>query len=299
MRHPFWLAVLVLAALPCLGAEPPKEEREVVVRLKDGSTLVGKVVSEDERGLKVVTRSGLEVEVPRASVASIEDASKRAEANEAREPVIDETRLFIAPTGRPLRKGAGYFSDHYIFFPGVAYGVTDNITLAGGVSVIPGADLDEQLLYLTPKVGARLGERAAFSVGGLFARGGGGDGGTLSIGYAVGTWGTAENSVSAGVGLGRADDGDDYYDDDPSDTQPMLMVGGAARLSKRLSFVSENWFFPGENFQLFSAGLRFRGDRLTVDLGLWTMKELIDEGGLPAVPWLSFSYHFSAPRARK
>ena len=40
-----------------------------------------------------------------------------------------DTRLFIGPTGRPLRKGAGYFSDHFIFLPGVAYGVTDNVTL--------------------------------------------------------------------------------------------------------------------------------------------------------------------------
>lgn len=306
MNARFGLALFFLAALPGLGAEPPTPatavapaEREVAVHLTDGSTLIGRIVSEDERRLKVVTRSGVEVEVERRLVASIDDASKAAPAAEP-EPVLDETRLFLAPTGRPLRKGSGYFSDHLIFLPGVAYGVTDNITLAGGVSVVPGLGFDEQAIFFTPKVGARFGDRAAVSVGGLYMRAGvGDDGGHVSIGYAVGTWGTPEHSLTAGIGLGQAGDNDDYdrYDDDSA--RPMLMIGGATRLSKRLSLISENWIFPDGDFQLLSAGLRFRGDRLTVDLAFFTFEELIDEGGLPAVPWLSFSYHFSPPRSRK
>ena len=314
MRHRLWLA-LVLAAMPCLGAEAPKADREVAVRLKDGSTLVGRIVSEDETRLKVVTRAGVEVEVPRTAVASVEEAGKAAAAKAPAEPVVDDTRLFFGPTGRPLRKGAGYFSDHEIFFPGVAYGVTDNVTLAGGVSVIPSLDLGEQAFYFTPKIGARLGDRAAFSVGGLFAHAGGGDGGSLSIGYAVGTWGSSDNSISAGVGLARTSDDDDYdydygydyrydygayRDDRDEDPQPILMVGGSARLSRRLSLITENWFFPGEDVNVLSGGLRFRGDRLTVDFGLVTSGEILDETeGLPFLPWLSFSYHFSPPRSRK
>ena len=31
-----------------------------------------------------------------------------------------------------LKKGEGYFSDYELFFPGIAYGVTDNVTIGGG-----------------------------------------------------------------------------------------------------------------------------------------------------------------------
>src|SRR5687768_16544543 len=88
-----WWVLLVLLAAPCIGAEAEEKKDEVTVRLKDGSTATGTVVRGEEE--------------PR---------------------VTDDTRLFLAPTGRPLRGGEGYFSDHWIFFPGLAYGVSDNFT---------------------------------------------------------------------------------------------------------------------------------------------------------------------------
>jgi hypothetical protein len=248
-------AVLVLlAAMPCLGAETSDEkdkEKEVTVRLKDGTTVSGTVVDEKEA------------------------------------PVRDDTRLFLAPTGRPLEGGEGYFSDHWVFFPGMAYGVTDNITLAGGISLIPGIGLDEQAMYFTPKVGARLSDHVAVSVGGLLARVGDNDD-TLKIGYVVSTFGSTDHSLTAGLGFGQAGEGD---------TAPMLMIGGSTRLSKRLSLMTENWIFPDGDFELLSAGLRFRGGRLTVDLAMLTSPEAFEDlDGLPLVPWLSFSYHFGDRR---
>lgn len=63
----------------------------------------------------------------------------------------DDSRLLLFPTGRPLRKDTGYFSDHYLFFPGFSYGVTENISL----SAVGGPDAS-----LTAGVGAfRASER--------------------------------------------------------------------------------------------------------------------------------------------
>jgi hypothetical protein len=278
--------------LPGLAADTA-EPRDVSLRLTDGSVLIGKVVSQDERQIRFVTRSGVEVVVPRAAVASMDGAPRAA----GDEHVVDDTRLFLAPTGRPLRKGAGYFSDHYILFPGVAYGLTDNITLAGGVSLIPTVPVDEQAFFFTPKVGARLGRHVALSAGGLFLTAGGSEGESLKVGYVVGTWGTPERSLTAGVGLGGI--GDDDFGDRRDPAQPMLMLGGAWRLSNRLSLLTENWLLPDEEFEMLSAGLRFRGDRLTVDFAFFTNHDLVDAGGLVVIPWVSFSYHFSPPRARK
>jgi hypothetical protein len=280
------LAAFVLAASARAEEEGPRSSDTVTVRLRDGSVLVGTITTSDERHLEVRTASGAAVDVPRASIATIDEGVPETRAEAATAVVEDETRLFLAPTGRPLRSGEGYFSDHYVLFPGLAYGVTDHFTLAGGVSMVPGVDLGEQVGYFTPKLGTRLGANAAVSLGGLLARGADE---TLSVGYAVATFGAEASSFSGGVGFGHAGDGD---------TQPIVMIGGATRIARRVSLLTENWFFPGEDYQFLSAGLRIRGDRLTVDFGFVTTGELLDEGGLTAVPWLSFAYHFGGRGAR-
>jgi hypothetical protein len=40
------------------------------------------------------------------------------------------SRLLFAPTGRPLKKGDGYFSDYEVLFPGLAVGLTDHVSQA-------------------------------------------------------------------------------------------------------------------------------------------------------------------------
>jgi hypothetical protein len=67
------------------------------------------------------------------------------------------SRLLFSPTGRPLRKGDGYFSDYELVFPGVAVGVTDHLSIAGGVSIVPGLRLSEQVAYVSPRLGWNLG----------------------------------------------------------------------------------------------------------------------------------------------
>ena len=207
------------------------------------------------------------------------------------------SRLLFAPTGRPLRAGDGYFSDYELLFPGVAYGLTDNVTLAGGVSVIPGLGLGEQLLYVSPKIGWNLGPKAAVSVGGLFARAGGegeyDSADSLGIGFAVGTFGGPDRSFSAGVGMAKAS-GDDS-------ATPLLMLGGTATVSRHLALVGETWIRADGEFraseQPIGVGLRFFGDRLSADVGVILVGDLLDEG-FP-LPWASMSYHFGNGRAKE
>jgi hypothetical protein len=203
------------------------------------------------------------------------------------------SRLMFAPTGRPLRKGDGYFSDYELVFPGFAVGVTDNLSLAGGVSTIPGLGLTEQLVYFSPKVGFNLSDRASVSVGGLIAGVGGDDDlGTLGIAFGVGTFGSADHSVSVGLGLAR-ELGDPF-----AQTEPILMLGGQTRLSRSVALVSESWLvLDGEtplSEQPFGLALRFFGDRLSADVGVVLVGEVLEEG-LP-IPWLSVSYHFGSGR---
>jgi hypothetical protein len=238
--------------------------------------------------LRILLMAAVLAPVDGAPPAEAEDAAEDAATAEPADP--NYSRLLFAPTGRPLRKGDGYFSDHELVFPGFSYGLTDNVSVSGGVSTIPGLGLSEQLVYFSPKIGVGLSDRAAVSVGALLAGvgGAGDDLGTLGIAFAVGTFGSRDHSLTAGLGLAR-EMGDRF-----ADTEPILMVGGQTRLSRSIALVSENWLvLDGEvslSEQPFGLALRFFHGRLSADVGVVLVGELLDEG-FP-LPWVSFTYHF-------
>jgi hypothetical protein len=205
------------------------------------------------------------------------------------------SRLLFGPTGRPLRKGDGYFSDYVLALPGVAVGLTDHLSLAGGVSVIPGFGLGEQLFYVSPKVGYQVSERTAFSVGGLYATMAlDSDREALGVLYGVSTFGGRDKSVTVGLGFGDADLQDGFR---PS---PILMLGGTATVSRHVALVTESWVVLNDDFDLgeqpVGVGVRFFGSRLSADVGVILMPAHLDDVGV--LPWASVSYHFGKSHAR-
>ena len=287
MRRATWVLFLC-GCLAGIDSAALAADDVVTLSLRDGSRLVGRIVAEDDASVKIVTTGGIEVTVPRASIVS-----RRAGGAGVGESIgVDPnySRLMFAPTARPLKKGDGYFSDYELLFPGVAYGLTDNVSLAGGFSVVPGVGLDEQLFYISPKVGFNLGDRASVAVGALFAGSGAGDdtdSESAYIGFAVGTFGGPKRSLTLGLGLG--DTTGEF-----TDAVPIVMLGGTATLSRHVALVTESWLFLGDDVRLseqpFGVGVRFFGDRLSADVGVILVGELLDEG-FP-LPWLSVTYHF-------
>ena len=294
-----------------MADDPPGDQ--VVVALTDGGRLVGAIVREDEATLTLRTTSGLELLLDRGTIASVGPTSPSVPpvlpgppARELSDP--NDTRLMFAPTGRPLRKGDGYLSDHYVMFPGFAYGLTDNVSVSGGLSIVPGLNLKEQVFYVSSNVGWRLSKKAAFSLGGLYATStGASEAGALLFGVA--SFGSSDRSLSVGLGLAATRNEEFFYDVNDNylgrkrrwsfRDAPVLMVGGAYRVGKRLSLVTESWLFPGEDFHLsqqpLGVAVRFFGERLSVDVGFVLVAEVLDEG-FP-IPWLSFSYHFGPSRS--
>ncbi len=320
MKFQKTLTAAVLAAFPLLARpvaaapqDPPAStavseptSEIVTIRMKDGSVLLARIVDQNHERLKVVTRGGVAMEIPRDQVERIDE--RAAGETEGRLSDSNYTRLLFSPTGRPLAKGAGYFSDHYVVFPSVAYGLTDNFSISGGVSIVPGLDLDEQLFYLAPRIGKQFSDRFAVSGGALWARGGEGEEDQLGVGFLMATFGQPDKSVTVGGGLARTVErytewqyvnGRERFETfrDVSYT-PVIVFGGTARLSRRIAFVSENWLILHDDFKLseqpFALGLRFLGDRLSADVGLILVGEVIEEG-FP-VPWLSVSYHFGGKK---
>ncbi|MBA7671555.1 hypothetical protein ES703_79714 [subsurface metagenome] len=256
-----------------------------ILTTADGSTLIGRIVEIRETEIQFETDLG-KLTIPILKIIEIKEVPlSLIKEGKYWFPNPNATRLFFASTGRSLKKGNWYFADYYLFFPMFAYGITDNITIGGGVSLFPWLDIDENILYFTPKVGLISRDNFSFSTGVLiinlpsFF-----DEELQSVGilYGVGTLGSTDASFTAGLGFG-------FVDTDIAD-EPMVMLGGEVRTARNMSLVTENWMLPGVDQPLISYGLRLFGERLSVDLAFITT---IGEGMFfPGIPYIDFVYNF-------
>lgn len=249
----------------------------------DGSELIGTVEAEEQDTVRFRTAGGLRLAMPRSQIRSITELPGRFEDGRYLRPDPNYTRLLFAPTARPLKNGQGYFSAYEVFFPFLAVGVGDILTLAGGMSLFPGASA--QLFYLAPKATVYNSDKLSLAGGVLYlnATTGFEDFEGAGIVYGVGTYGTGEAAATAGLGWGFF--GDDFAND------PILMLGGELRVSNSVKLVSENWFPPGSEAYPLSLGVRFFGDRLAADIAL-IYPAGADMEGFPFMPWLGFAYNF-------
>lgn len=173
-------------------------------------------------------------------------------------------RLFFAPTGRGLRRGEATLQDVDLYFVGLNYGITDNFSLGGYVSLVPGLALDKQLLVLTPKVSFALSEKVHLGAGLLYVRVPNFDNNGRStgagIGYGALTYGGADDNLTFGLGYG-------FVEGDIGST-PILQIGGQTRVSRRVSLVSENYIVADSRAGLGGLyGIKINWRRTSLGLG--------------------------------
>jgi hypothetical protein len=281
----FYLYLIIFFFPDSIFADPDSSQVEIFkITLTDESILIGTISSEDDSTLQFQTLSGLEMAIPKAIIEKQIQISSKVVEGKIWRTDPNRTRLFFAPTGRALKSGQGYFSVYEIFFPFIAVGITDHITLAGGLTLFPGAD--QQLLYLAPKITPVQLEKFDLSAGVLYIVIPNNEE-DAGIFYSVGTYGTDAASLTFGLGFGFS--GGEVAD------KPVYTVGAELRSSNSVAFITENWFIPDSEFQIVSFGLRFFGENLAADFGL--IHPLgADSEGFPFLPWLGFAYNFGAGR---
>ncbi|MEO5566942.1 MAG: hypothetical protein ABIR92_00525 [Gemmatimonadaceae bacterium] len=275
-----------------------------VLLLMDGSTLVGKLISRDSAVIHFETNGGtLTLPIGRVKELRAIDSTD-VRGDEYWFPDANETRLFFAPTGRMLKKGEGYYSNTYILLQNFVGAPSDRFTFGGGFSIVPSDDfLQDNLYYITPKLGIYNTPKTNVAAGVLVGvLPGSGTSGSESFGilYAVGTRGGPDASVTGGIGYGFAN-GD-------LQSRPVFMLGGAKRVSRRVSLVTENYGFwtrdqvsiscvtypctyreRNDFHGLISYGIRFMGEKISTDLALWNSPE---QFRFPGVPYLGFAVKF-------
>ncbi len=277
------LVVLALAAAGVGAAQqptvPPVDTAAVEVKLADGTTVRGRIVAATDTSCTLLTAAGLQVTVPRRALAGWRPLTRTGGGSAFAFNDPNRARLFLAPTARTLPAGDGYVGDYFLFFPVVAYGAADWLTLSGGMSVFPGLPLQDQLFYVAPKVRLLQRRSVDVAVGVTYLRLGWSDfvdawGG---VGYGVTTVGSEDAALTVGLGWPFASGG--------ASREPWMMGGGELRVARGLKLLAEAWKFPGSSDVPVIGGLRFLGERIAVDFGLLRVFG-VDMTGV--VPWIDF-----------
>lgn len=271
------------APAPSTAPPGPQPGQEVVVVLKDGQKLKGKLVSQDAAGVTIES-SGARMQFPSASVQAVAvPGSEAAEGAWPRDP--NRTRYLYSPSGFMLRQGEGYLSQTELLLTTVGFGVTDWLTLQAG-TILPWLIYEPSTLPFTValKAGGSASEYVHLAGGFQVFAAPGLATGAAGLLFGTVTLGTESLNlgVSAGppfaIGSGTSELG-----------RVVVSVSGNWRVARSIALVSENWFaqVEGSTEWIGSAAVRFIGDRLGVDAGF-----LFASGTTFPVPWLDFTWHF-------
>jgi hypothetical protein len=256
------------------------------VRLRDGSRLIGRIVAVTADSVRIELRSG-PVTVGRGAVAEVRQfTAANLHGTEYWPENPNPTRLLFSSTAFPLARGEGYYWNAWLILHGFAVGVSDRFTIGGGLALYPGMDFGETFYFVTPKLTLTSGTGPQVAIGALAGfipdLGVGSDGTSLGILYGVSSLGTRERNLTGGLGWG-------YVGSDIAN-RPVIMIGGQSRLSRRVAFISENWFVPIDSYEgAMSYGLRFLGEKLSVDLAFVNS---VSDPVFPGVPWIGFAVKF-------
>jgi hypothetical protein len=206
-------------------------------------------------------------------------------------PNPNDTRYFFAPSAFNLKQGDGYYQNVYFLMNSANYGVSDNLSIGGGIILPVG-------IYVTPKINFKITER--FYAGGGVLAGVLPGPSAVGIVYGITTYGTNEHNITLGGGWG-------FYEDEFSQ-RPIITVNGMTRISRRLALVTENWSIPLNEYDynymtnvetvtkvyktFFSFGFRMMfGEKITIDVALINGKDIFEF--LPVgIPYVDFVYKF-------
>jgi len=271
----------------------------LMVKFKEGSAYYGKLKENRNDTLVLIIQDLGAVKIPYSKILKAE----RLEYMTIRNgkywfPTPLPGRYFFSPSAFSLKPGEGYYQNTLLMLNSFNVGVTKWLSLGGGFEIITTigsitAGYFKPTFFLTPKIGCKIAKNLRLGAGVIYIQLAG-DEFQLGTVYGVVTYGNTDNNISGGVGWG-------YSKTRKSDLEfqhnPMITLCATARLARKTAVVTENWFIPYTSNgslaygAIYSYGLRFFGETLSVDLAFINNKDIFKVLFI-GIPFVSFAVKF-------
>jgi hypothetical protein len=243
------------------------QSKNVLIKLKDGSTVQGRIVLENSLEINLATDNIGTLTIKKDQIKSLVPLdSTNFKKGKYWFPNPNYSRYFISP-GIQLKKGDGYYQNIDLSANTVSYGLTNFLSVGGGFelySTLTG----HPIIILIPKLGFKVGKSLWIGGGLLYLNAAEliSDFSGLGIGYGSATVGNENNNISLGAGWG--------FIGSQWSQKPIFALSGMTRISRRIGLITENWFIPDNS--IFSYGVRFMSEKFAIDFGLVNNKHIVN-----------------------
>jgi len=216
--------------------------KKYIYEFRDGTTIIGTFVKDEAGNIYISELDGKETYIPRVMVAQIHEVTDDNLKNgEYWFPNLHDSRYFFSPSAFGLAQGEGYYGHSYWMMWQAQYGITDELSIGVGTTVIgfPSTLNAKYSFNIKEDINAALGW---FWVGDLFGWTAGEMGNLLNMPYAVITKGSKENNITLGAAYNFATPFDDSRDTEVEPSKRLVLnTGGTFRMGRRFAFVFEAW----------------------------------------------------------
>lgn len=255
--------------------------------MEGGNTFIGTIVDEDSSRIILLTEVYGQIHIP-LSRMKLKKEIKKSNLVEGELWFNNPhaTRYFFMTNGYGLRKGEAYYQNTWVLFNQLSYGITDHITIGGGVVplfLFAGAPTP---VWITPKVAFPIVKDKINMSAGMILGHVLGEGVNFGIAYGDFSVGNRDNNLTIGVGWAFADS--------EWANKPTLTLSGMTRVGRKTYLLTENYYIglsEESSFGIMSVGGRSVQKRLAVDYGL-IIPIGADLGTFVAIPWLGIAIPF-------
>ncbi len=283
------LLVVFFFTVNLIHAQVEDDSKLVKIETLDGNEFVGTISSEDSEKLVLKTENLGEITILRADIKTQVDVKKA----QIKDGVLwfdnpQATRYFWAPNGYGLKKGEGYYQNIYVLWNQFSYGVTDNISIGGGIIPMFLFAGGSTPIFITPKFSIPIVEDK-FNIGGgaLIGTVLGETNAGFGIVYGLSTFGSRDSNISISLGYGYA--GGEWAD------TPLINLSGLHRVSNRFYILSENYYLDvgDEGVGIISFGGRWIIKKAALDF-LLAIPVADGMDSFIAIPLIGFTIPFGS-----
>ncbi len=289
-KNTFWKFVLSLAILlitVVASAQTYSDTSKYHIETKDGNVYTGTILSGDSSQVILNSDKLGEITLNQGDIIRIEKiADDKVKDGKYWFDNPQATRYFFSPNAYGLKAGEGYYQNVWVLINSFAVGLTDNISIGGGLVPLFLFGTGATPIWITPKVSFPVvKDKLNLGGGALMGTVLGEEGTGFGLVYGISTFGSKDKNISLGVGYGVADGG--------WAKSPLINVNLMIRTGPRAYFITENYFIttPNNTLLLISMGGRHIIKSSGLDYGLF----IPFATGLDrfiAIPWLGITIPF-------
>lgn len=287
------LSILLLVVFTIQARSQQDTARTFRVETTDGNIFTGQILQQDDQMIVLLTPNYGEVRLTRKEIRSIRELTNVVKVgDQIWLPNPQSSRYYWAPNGYGLEEGTAYYQNIWVFYNYVSYAPSNSFSIGAGclpLFLFNGAPTP---IYFVPKFSVPVvKDKVNIGAGAFVGTVLGEDPGWLGLLFETTTFGTRDKNVSLGLAWGFA--GGEITN------RPVINLSTMLRTGPRGYFVSENYFFPIEDFNLaiISLGGRSIIRNVSLDYSLWIPLGA-DMDAFIAIPFLGIAVPINAKKGR-